>query len=224
MRRRGFPLPSGPCTSWHGGPPLEHNKLLLRRSDYCTHIMALTSRASLRAVTALRHSCRALSASSTRCQYPATQDNPVPVNTNKTTPKTPTVSETNALPTGTTAGKDEALIEDPVVGEQRRLQQAPNRLTRWSRSQRPRSEAMVGPRFEQMNVEYQPRPYAAIDLIHKQPVHWTEKRQVSCDGGGGPLGHPRIFINVDKPQICMCTYCGLPFVRSMPTPKSRAYH
>jgi len=25
------------------------------------------------------------------------------------------------------------------------------------------------------------------------------------------LGHPRIFINVDKPQICWCTYCGLPF-------------
>ena len=35
---------------------------------------------------------------------------------------------------------------------------------------------------------------------------------VSCDGGGGPLGHPRIFINVDKPQISPCNYCGLPFV------------
>lgn len=37
---------------------------------------------------------------------------------------------------------------------------------------------------------------------------------VSCDGGGGPLGHPRIFINLDKPKICWCTYCGLPFVCS----------
>jgi hypothetical protein len=35
---------------------------------------------------------------------------------------------------------------------------------------------------------------------------------VACDGGGGPLGHPRIFINVDKPQVNCCTYCGLPFV------------
>lgn len=61
------------------------------------------------------------------------------------------------------------------------------------------------------NVQ-QPRPLAAIDLIHKQPVRWTKERQVSCDGGGGPLGHPRIFINVDKPQVCWCTYCGLPFV------------
>ena len=58
----------------------------------------------------------------------------------------------------------------------------------------------------------QPQPLAAIDLIHKQPVRWTDQRVVSCDGGGGPLGHPRIFINVDKPQINMCTYCGLPFV------------
>lgn len=41
---------------------------------------------------------------------------------------------------------------------------------------------------------------------------------MSCDGGGGPLGHPKIFINVDKPQICWCTYCGLPFVCSSSMP------
>lgn len=35
---------------------------------------------------------------------------------------------------------------------------------------------------------------------------------VECDGGGGPLGHPRIFINTDKPKICWCTYCGIPYV------------
>ena len=66
----------------------------------------------------------------------------------------------------------------------------------------------------------QPRPYAAIELIHKQPVRWTHDRTVSCDGGGGPLGHPRIFINVDKPQICWCTYCGLPFVRCPKSPQN----
>lgn len=58
----------------------------------------------------------------------------------------------------------------------------------------------------------QPQPYAAIELIHKQPVRWVDGQHVACDGGGGPLGHPRIFINVDKPQICWCTYCGLPYV------------
>lgn len=60
---------------------------------------------------------------------------------------------------------------------------------------------------------FQPRPLAAIDLIHKQPVRWSDKSSVSCDGGGGPLGHPRIFINLNKPQICWCTYCGVPYVR-----------
>ena len=53
---------------------------------------------------------------------------------------------------------------------------------------------------------------AAIELIHKQPVRWTKEKVVACDGGGGPLGHPKIFINTDKPQIAVCGYCGLPFV------------
>ena len=51
-----------------------------------------------------------------------------------------------------------------------------------------------------------------MELIHKQPVRWTESRVVECDGGGGPAGHPRIFINTDKPEIANCNYCGLPFV------------
>lgn len=53
---------------------------------------------------------------------------------------------------------------------------------------------------------------AAIELIHKQPVRWTKERVASCDGGGGPLGHPKIFINTDKPEIATCGYCGVPFV------------
>jgi len=64
-----------------------------------------------------------------------------------------------------------------------------------------------------MVICLQPQPMAAIELIHKQPVRWTNKRIVSCDGGGGPLGHPKIFINTDKPEIATCGYCGLPFVR-----------
>ena len=33
--------------------------------------------------------------------------------------------------------------------------------------------------------------------------------QVSCDGGGGPLGHPKVYINLDKPGPQSCPYCGL---------------
>ncbi|GAB1320304.1 hypothetical protein MFIFM68171_10514 [Madurella fahalii] len=91
------------------------------------------------------------------------------------------------------------------------VSQAPNRAEVWSRSQQPRSTAMTGPRFEQTDFELQPRPYAAIELIHKQPVRWTHSRIVACDGGGGPAGHPKIYINTDKPEIATCGYCGLPF-------------
>lgn len=109
------------------------------------------------------------------------------------------------------------VLQESVEAAEKMKQQAPNRKGIWSRSQQPRAIAMQGPRFEQTIMEDQPRPYAAIELIHKQPVRWTKDRMVACDGGGGPLGHPKIFINCDKPQINECTYCGLPFVSSQET-------
>ncbi|KAF7503760.1 hypothetical protein GJ744_003302 [Endocarpon pusillum] len=121
------------------------------------------------------------------------------------------VSETNALELDAGGARDAPLQELPEDGEKRRVMQAPNRATKWSPSQQPREMAMRGPRFEQIIMEWQPRPLAAIELIHKQPVRWTQSSRVACDGGGGPLGHPRIFINVDKPQVVPCTYCGLPY-------------
>lgn len=51
-------------------------------------------------------------------------------------------------------------------------------------------------------------------MIHKEPVRWTHERIVACEGGEGPAGHPKIFINTDKPEIAICGYCGLPFVSS----------
>merc|ERR1712000_304811 len=89
--------------------------------------------------------------------------------------------------------------------------QAPNRLGVWSRHQRPRSEAMTGPRFEQTDFDLQPQPKSAMEMIHKEPVRWTHDRIVACEGGGGPAGHPKVFINTDKPEIAICGYCGLPF-------------
>ncbi|KAI1212857.1 zinc-finger domain-containing protein [Annulohypoxylon truncatum] len=98
-----------------------------------------------------------------------------------------------------------------VENEERGLKQAPNRKEIWSRSQKPRALAMTGPRFEQTDFSLQPQAQAAIELIHKKPVAWTHDRVVACDGGGGPAGHPRIFINTDKPEIAVCGYCGNPF-------------
>ncbi|KAI0999726.1 hypothetical protein K3495_g8470 [Podosphaera aphanis] len=90
--------------------------------------------------------------------------------------------------------------------------QSPNRASIWSRSQNPKSKAMSGPRFEQTIMHLQPSPLAAIEMVRNQPVRWTPDRIVTCDGGGGPLGHPRIYINTDKPEVCVCNYCGAAFV------------
>ncbi|KAG0150224.1 hypothetical protein CROQUDRAFT_38763 [Cronartium quercuum f. sp. fusiforme G11] len=82
--------------------------------------------------------------------------------------------------------------------------QAPNRVTTWSKNQIARSDAMRGPRFEQTSMELQPFPLAAIDLVHQEPIRMVESRVASCDGGGGALGHPKIFINLDKPGYHPC--------------------
>lgn len=50
----------------------------------------------------------------------------------------------------------------------------------------PRTEAMVGPRFEQTAEQFQPRPLAAIELIAQEPVIKVNARVVSCDGGELP--------------------------------------
>ncbi|XP_057291626.1 uncharacterized protein LOC130614220 [Hydractinia symbiolongicarpus] len=56
-------------------------------------------------------------------------------------------------------------------------------------------------------------PNFAIDLIDEIPPMEVSERVVSCDGGGGALGHPKVFINLDKPGDHACGYCGLRFVK-----------
>lgn len=89
--------------------------------------------------------------------YSTQTDNPVPANNPNPKERNSPVSGTNALPTVAMGGQDQALVEDPFDGEQKRVMQAPNRADVWSRSQQPRSKAMVGPRFEQSIMEDQVR-------------------------------------------------------------------
>ncbi|XP_078395235.1 NADH dehydrogenase [ubiquinone] iron-sulfur protein 6, mitochondrial [Cetorhinus maximus] len=52
----------------------------------------------------------------------------------------------------------------------------------------------------------------AIDLVAEEPVTEVSDRVVSCDGGGGALGHPKVYINLDKDtKVGTCGYCGLRF-------------
>lgn len=41
----------------------------------------------------------------------------------------------------------------------------------------------------------------------------VDKLEVACDGGGGPLGHPRVFLHIDqeKGQV-LCPYCSRLYV------------
>uniref|UniRef100_A0A4Y7LLY6 NADH dehydrogenase [ubiquinone] iron-sulfur protein 6, mitochondrial n=1 Tax=Eubosmina coregoni TaxID=186181 RepID=A0A4Y7LLY6_9CRUS len=66
-------------------------------------------------------------------------------------------------------------------------------------------------RFE--NTPRQLNSQFAIDLIAQVPPKESKSRVVSCDGGGGPLGHPKVYINLDQPGNHACGYCGLRFVK-----------
>jgi len=39
----------------------------------------------------------------------------------------------------------------------------------------------------------------------------VDDRTVACDGGGGPLGHPRVFLYIDQ-QSVVCPYCSRRYV------------
>jgi NADH dehydrogenase (ubiquinone) Fe-S protein 6 len=67
----------------------------------------------------------------------------------------PNVSKTNELPTSSMGSHDSALVEEEAQALEMRANQAPNRQGIWSRSQKPREQAMVGPRFEQMIMKDQ---------------------------------------------------------------------
>lgn len=41
----------------------------------------------------------------------------------------------------------------------------------------------------------------------------AEGPSVDCDGGGGALGHPRVFLSFDQRGRIDCPYCGRKFER-----------
>lgn len=36
----------------------------------------------------------------------------------------------------------------------------------------------------------------------------VDHNPVACDGGGGPLGHPRVFLNMGHDRQVTCPYCS----------------
>lgn len=49
--------------------------------------------------------------------------------------------------------------------------------------------------------------------MRNQTSKTVHERHVSCDGGGGALGHPKIYLEI-KPGVneIICPYCGQEFI------------
>jgi uncharacterized Zn-finger protein len=40
----------------------------------------------------------------------------------------------------------------------------------------------------------------------------TDKTRVACDGGGGALGHPKVYLEMGDENFVECPYCDRRFV------------
>ena len=49
-------------------------------------------------------------------------------------------------------------------------------------------------------------------MIEVEDVVLVDSRSVACDGGQGPLGHPRVYLAIDKTGEVECPYCSRRFI------------
>jgi len=47
--------------------------------------------------------------------------------------------------------------------------------------------------------------------MQPQETFEVDREVVACDGGGGPLGHPRVWLNMEGRGSVDCPYCGRRF-------------
>ena len=57
-------------------------------------------------------------------------------------------------------------------------------------------------------------PMESPDLKNKEKKELQEvsSSKVTCDGGGGTLGHPKIYLDMGKETKIICPYCSKSFV------------
>jgi uncharacterized Zn-finger protein len=49
---------------------------------------------------------------------------------------------------------------------------------------------------------------------------WVDTHSVACDGGGGALGHPLVYLAIDKTGQVECPYCSRLFVYRPDAPEA----
>ncbi len=50
----------------------------------------------------------------------------------------------------------------------------------------------------------------AADPHHPEVIYVAQHR-IGCDGGGGALGHPKVYYSLED-GVAVCEYCGRKFV------------
>ena len=63
--------------------------------------------------------------------------------------------------------------------------------------------------FAKLSSKVRGRVIASIT----ETIQVNEKR-VACDGGNGPLGHPRIFLEIGAEGEVVCPYCSRQYILS----------
>ena len=69
----------------------------------------------------------------------------------------------------------------------------------------PRNARYLGGKKKEVN------PNFAIKMVAEEPIVVAGSNHTWCSGGHGHLGHPKVFINLDKGIIKSCGYCGKQF-------------
>jgi uncharacterized Zn-finger protein len=54
-----------------------------------------------------------------------------------------------------------------------------------------------------------------------EPIYVNDRR-VACDGGGGALGHPRVFLEMGRKDEIVCPYCSRRFILAAESESSAA--
>ena len=51
---------------------------------------------------------------------------------------------------------------------------------------------------------------------HATQTIFTNDSRVACDGGGGPLGHPQVWLTLGSDGQVKCPYCSRHFAATPP--------
>jgi uncharacterized Zn-finger protein len=57
-----------------------------------------------------------------------------------------------------------------------------------------------------------PVPPPAPTTVETPEVILVSEHRVKCDGGGGALGHPRVYLEMGEAHFVECGYCDRRFV------------